>query len=308
MKKITNNAMDNLSVCWELTTTCNYACWYCDPKLHDGRYKWPDLEIALDFFEHLSLKYNTIHVDMVGGEPTLWPGLTEFIERKPKNVFVLVSTNGSRTIKWWERNWPFIEGTCISFHSDSANVDHIYNVVSTIVDKKYLQKYVQVNILAYDEKLDSCLDLYERLLASNYPVDCRIKAVDARYKKDDRIDRSRNDDRIKETIKNKQFYRGQGADKIGKPTMLFVDDEPVSFQEMFLWKFDKVSNFKGWKCSAGKSRLYIEANGDIFRGSCKNDGVIGNMFIDTNLSANFTICKNNLCGCGDELILEKYKI
>lgn len=307
MKKITNDAMDSLSVVWEPTTVCNYSCWYCDPALHDGKYKWPDLDIVLEFFYQLSEKYRVIHLDMVGGEPTLWPQLTQFMEKKPKNVLALVSTNGSRTLRWWENKWPFIEGTCISFHPDSADPDHIFNLVSLLMDPKFPKKFVQVNILAYESNYEKSVYLFDKLDQSGFPIDCRIKVVDARYKDDERIQSSRKNQTIIDIITNKQFYRSNHLASIGKPTKLFVDDQQVSFNEMFTWKFNKVSNFKGWKCSAGKSRLSIEANGDIFRGSCKNGGKVGNLFIDTSINLTYTICEQDLCGCGDELILEKYK-
>ncbi len=41
-------------ITWNFTTTCNFACTYCQKELHDGRWGFPKYDNMLNFFNTLS--------------------------------------------------------------------------------------------------------------------------------------------------------------------------------------------------------------------------------------------------------------
>ena len=303
---ITNNAPNAMSVVWELTSTCNYSCWYCLPHLHDNKYKWPDLQASLDFFYMLSQKHSRIHVDLAGGEPTLWPELPTFLKQKPDNIYTNVASNGSRTVKWWSRNIEYMDSVLLSFHPDTADIDHFYNVCKAISNRDlYPKKDINVSILVYKQLLDKCNEAFNRL--KELPISCKMKIIDYRFKPGMHVTPTDLD--IIEEINEKRFNNYSFSPEDGMPSEVYLDGKKIENKDFAILKFFGKTDFKGWKCNAGITRLFIVANGDIFRGTCRNGGRIGNIMFDTNVfNLEPTVCHKIACSCLDEVILEKHRI
>lgn len=67
----------------------------------------------------------------------------------------------------------------------------------------------------------------------------------------------------------------------------------------------QLDHWEGWHCEAGSTRLWIEHNGAVYSGECKND-YLGNIFSDWNILMQPTVCKKNRCsGCTDDLLISK---
>lgn len=43
--EIKNTVEDYLYITYNFTTTCNFNCNYCWPGAHDGKYRWPELDV-----------------------------------------------------------------------------------------------------------------------------------------------------------------------------------------------------------------------------------------------------------------------
>ena len=70
----------------------------------------------------------------------------------------------------------------------------------------------------------------------------------------------------------------------------------------------QLDHWSGWQCNAGMTRLYIDKNGNVYSGECRND-MMGNVF-DNTFEINFqpTTCKRSRCtGCTDDLAVKKQK-
>ena len=299
--KLTNDKPDTLNVGWELTTTCNYHCWYCPDYFHNGKYRWPDLDSALEFFHELCTRRKHVSVDIQGGEPTLWPGLSDFVFNKPDNLSVEVTTNGSRTVEWWKRHYKKFDQITFSFHPDTADPNHFIDVMNAIADGSV---HIHVFLLAVHSHQKKLMKLYEDLEKSNLPLDCNFKIL---------IDRNMDTPSISENnglydiedFKSNKFYRNIMKDTV-KPNAAYIDGKKIDFHELKLFNRE---DFRGWTCKAGITRLYIKANGDIFRASCGNDPKIGNINFDTDVFDLVpTLCKTKVCPCKDDLVIEKWKI
>ena len=98
---------NNISITWEVTSTCTYECSYCPSVLHDGKYRFPEYEYAINFFDKLIDAYpqKRIFLELTGGEPTLWPKFAEFLkECYNRNISIHLISNGSRSPNWWDNN------------------------------------------------------------------------------------------------------------------------------------------------------------------------------------------------------------
>ena len=73
-----------------------------------------------------------------------------------------------------------------------------------------------------------------------------------------------------------------------------------------------LNEWAGWTCSTGIRNLYIDFDGDIYRGVCKQNGSVGNIYDGT---ANMDDLKNNAwvnctkksCFCGADMFAPKVK-
>lgn len=301
--KITNEHPSTVVVGLELTTTCNYSCWYCEKYFHDGKYRWPDLETYLDFFHSLCSVRENVHVDILGGEPTLWPKLGEFLDRKPSNLSVEVTTNGSRTVEWWKRHYKKFNMITFSFHPDTADVQHYKNVLSSIADGS---TQIHVFFLAVRKHHEKLLTLFNYLKNSGLKLDCSFKIVSDISKNPEYDELIRQNSRLYDLseYQSLKFFNNDKVIKTIKPNKAFLDGKKIDFHE---FKYNKRAHFLGWTCKAGINRLWIKASGDIYRGMCENGGKIGNINFDTDVfNLNPTTCEMTYCGCRDEMLIEKW--
>lgn len=69
---------------------------------------------------------------------------------------------------------------------------------------------------------------------------------------------------------------------------------------------NKLDHWRGWRCDAGATRFYIDANFDVWSGECKND-FLGNIFTEWQIKNN-TVCHRETCTGGtDDLMIKKYQ-
>ena len=106
-----NVSKDRLRIELFLSNVCNYKCWYCFPGSNTGTHPWPDLDLIKENLSHVIEYYKTnlnkkqIYLHIIGGEPTLWKNFGEFVKffKETHNCLISISTNGSRTLRWWNK-------------------------------------------------------------------------------------------------------------------------------------------------------------------------------------------------------------
>ena len=67
---------------WCLGNTCNFSCSYCPKNLHDGSYKWPELEKIKAFIKRVVDQTfpRKVYFELTGGEVTLCKYFTEICQ------------------------------------------------------------------------------------------------------------------------------------------------------------------------------------------------------------------------------------
>ena len=66
----------------------------------------------------------------------------------------------------------------------------------------------------------------------------------------------------------------------------------------------KLSYWKGWKCSIGLQSLYIDYDGNIYRGVCREGGQIEDI---SKISNEWITCNLEVCTCGADMAIPKAK-
>lgn len=296
MTKITNSQPSTCFVTWAMSNKCNYSCWYCPDELHNGSHGWPDLEYSIEFFKWLSKKHEYVFIDLQGGEPTLWPNLLKFLQALPENVEVELTTNASRTLRWWNTAIPYLKRVTISYHASFATSDHIIEVCKLLINK------VNLSVLfLYDP---ACADVIEstNLALSELDVNTNIKAIFPNF----------NGKMIEYTDTQLAFIKSNNHKSKSnnfvdhKPSQVFIDGEKVHLRNNII--LENKNRFYGWKCLAGAKRLHITFDGDIYAGSCRAKllGKFGDSFDNIITLTDAIDCEKTLCSCLDDIRVEKW--
>jgi MoaA/NifB/PqqE/SkfB family radical SAM enzyme len=298
VNRITNSNPSTCFVTWAMSNKCNYSCWYCPDELHNGSHGWPDLEYSINFFKWLAEKHEYVFIDLQGGEPTLWPKLLHFMESMPDNVEIELTTNASRTIRWWNSALPYIKRVTISYHASQATPSHILEVCELLKDK------VNLSVLfLYDPEYAADIESLNADLAL-IDVNTNIKAIFPNF---DGAMIPYTPEQLT-FIKSNNHKSSTSSFTDHKPSTVFVDGIKAHVRNDIV--LEKKNNFYGWKCMAGIKRIHITFDGGIYAGSCKTKlmGNFGDSFENIKFFEQGVICDKTLCSCIDDIRIEKWKI
>jgi MoaA/NifB/PqqE/SkfB family radical SAM enzyme len=281
------------------------------PDLHAGTSGQPNFENSLKFldFVHKNVNPNKKMLTLSGGEPTMWPRLGEFLRQMNPNYYVTIVTNGSRTLRWWQ---DFIEEVqnltvvTISVHLEYADLEHIISVCK-ILDKKIR---TTVLVLFNPAKKEEAYKFAERLAADDLNVTYTIKPITTRFEEDsinESLDYSIED---KEFIAKHTVYRQKGFTSIPTAATMFVDGErkPSFFAGKMI--ADKTNKFAGWWCEAGRKRLTIWHDGNVYGAQCltAKRNLLGNINDGEIKIINGLVCDIVHCACLPDLRIPKRKV
>ena len=300
------NHADWFVVNWCLGNTCNYECSYCPSALHDGSKGWPDPNVIKNFI----LKVKSIHpnkkfyFEFTGGEVTVYKHFIEICKFCADNdVKVGLITNGSRTLRYWEENKEFFDHICISFHPEFADENHFIDVVKLI----HGDVRTHVNIMMSPQKFDFCYAVANKIKdLGNLSMALQPLIHDFGDQLFDYNDfQKKVFDKQHELItkhikftKSYDYYRGAMR-------MVNTDGESrVSSAHRFI--SDKTNDWSGWYCYAGVEQLIVDMDGSIYRGWCKEGGMIGHIS-DENLELPLApiLCSKTMCHCNFDIMSTK---
>lgn len=316
-------------IVWWSTTTCDYDCVYCSPRDKDGKYRWPTAEQKsklIDFIKHNSkeVNENRTQLDIMGGEPTLWPDFMNFCEEASKYTSVFLSSNASRTEKYYKNIKPgVINELFLSFHPERADPEHFIKIAKIMQNKTTLR----ILILFFQPYFDMCLKFYNQVkeMIDNRELDIRltVQRVDVSgtdVRRTSLKDLSKEQEKIflaLEDVRSK-FSLDQRSDEYNKikekyslleiPAFL-VDNQEVNGQH---FQNSKLNNFIGWDCYVNEGNVIrISADGSVHPSVCGitklkynayNDDISN--FVDEFKTLSPVTC-DRLCNCGTDIKLIK---
>lgn len=293
VNRLDNDNPGTCTVTWEISNKCNYSCWYCPEYLHSGTDGWPDLEKSLDFFEILSSRNKNVDISLIGGEPTLWPKLTEFLKRLPENVRAEVVTNGSRTIAWWERTKPYLDKVVFTFHPNTAREEHVFSVAK-MLDLSGVETHVLLMLDPPHE--DRLHDLAAKLKDNG--IEYQFKAIFPNFGPN-MMDYTQEQ---KDTIVKDRFSVKRNKPTT-KPSKVIIDGGPTIVASTLL--VEKANRFQGFSCLVGSKRFHITYEKKIFAGSCFSK-YLGTLY-DPVILDEPIICPKEICNCLDDIRVTKWR-
>jgi MoaA/NifB/PqqE/SkfB family radical SAM enzyme len=305
MKKVTNDLPETLNAEWVLSDVCNYKCAYCHPIHYDKTSGFPDVEESLEFwnFIHSDINSNKKLLLLSGGEPTLWPGLSKFINGLNPAWRTEIVTNGSRTLRWWKKflDETDIKRVTISVHLEFATPEHIIEVSRLCAEKCYTTAL----ILFDKSKIPEAKDMINKIVESNIKIDMMVKPITNWWT---------NGKVISYEEKDLDFIKGfKYGNSVHTPldvsTHLVIDDKDYPVQYGGTLIANKQNTFKGWRCEAGSKRLVVWHDGNVYGAQCSTakKHLLGNIKDKKIKKIESIICQNEYCDCIPDIRIPKWR-
>jgi MoaA/NifB/PqqE/SkfB family radical SAM enzyme len=312
---------DYIMVDWNMGNTCNYSCTYCDEHIHNGTFPWVEEDVAFDFVKRCTDHYKSMGKELLwnllGGEPTVWSKFTSFFKRVKEydpDCRIRVLTNGSRTINWWDKTSKVLDDIIISYHPESADINHINEVTKTLRKNGVFHT---IQVCLYPPYLDKC---YEAAEYFHNNSQCNAIIVKS----------------LKITLGSPEtfVYDKEYLDRVmvfdGEPkwTMKNLSDEErrnIYAKRMFFRAGKKKleilgggnelmrngqNTWKGWDCYIGIETLVVEMDGKVTAGSsCNHDCNLGNIKEPSSIKFPTTPvrCQWKWCSCIADIEVTKEK-
>lgn len=294
---ITNENLDCCIVTLFIHNVCNYSCSYCSDFHRDGSYRWPeDWTPYLNFINDLKQRNRYLYIEVLGGEPTVWPAFQDFVDTiSDDNVFVEFSTNASRTLRYWEQFRTHRAFVFLSWHYEQTDDDHFYRVAEIMQHKAS----VSIPLMVVPDNYDRAVALYERLKGLNVEITPKFTRTSIHGH-----DYFAYTDSQRAWIQNNYYnkMRDFGLDW-AVPRNLHFDGD----RRKFMTVLDQgLHRFQGYTCTAGIKRFSVDPNGDIKRCTKRVGGVIGNLFTGYTLPDAPIVCNYAACPCKLDAIVEKW--
>ena len=295
--RITNENLDCCIVTLFIHNVCNFNCSYCSDFHRDGSYRWPDdWTKYLEFINELKKRNKNLYVEVLGGEPTVWPKFQDFVDEiSDENVFVEYGTNASRTLRYWEKFREQNTFVFLSWHNEEADDDHFVKVAEIMQHKAS----VSVPLMIVPDTFERAKVLYERLTKLN--VEITPKFVRTSIHGHSYFEYT---DEQREWITTKYFNKMKPFGIKWKfPQTLRFDGKEIKFMKVLDQGLHK---FEGYTCTAGIKRFMVEPDGNILRCTKRVGGSLGNINTGYTLPDDPIVCNYKACPCKLDAVVEKW--
>lgn len=303
---------------------CNYKCSYCFPGSNEGTHRWPDYDRTISNIEKLFNFYikqgnkEIIDLKIIGGEPTLWPRLKDFVVflKDKFDIKIRMSTNGSRTVRYWKEISPYFDDIQISVHHEFVDLEHIVKVANTIYETN--QTVLSVNVLMDPDRWDKCISIVDYLRNHGDPwllslINVQYNGVTKYNAEQEQYMQQKNIkmppmEWVKKLIDKGKLVADKGANK---SIATFETGEEIEVDGFYLIS-NKLNRFLGYKCNLGVDRVFIDKTGQVTGAAgCEIFGdrlnINNDNFDEILLSSEIKpiICQKAVCPCDEETRLTK---
>lgn len=291
---------------WLLGNFCNYSCSYCPSLYHDGSKPYVELSKAIKVLDWLNSIGRRIYLCFSGGEPTVHPqffDLMNYIRMNCPLVEPTLVSNGSRNFSFYEKLLPLLKWpVTLTYHVERARYDDYAKVCEILGNK-----LGKIHLPMVPDLWDHCVEAYTHLsIQRKFVVVPKVLFKDF--------------DSLEDGSNRQYDYTQDQLDwiKLHAPPenkhLSVLDDakwEKMSPQQLIT---NQTNHFKGWYCRAGIDMLTIGFTGNVYKGACAQDGILGNVYDADSLSAiqlptskEHTVCTKEVCWCVTDIAATKWK-
>lgn len=249
-----------LKVNWSLGNTCNLDCSYCPAELKDGTTPFPTIEVLRPAFALLleqARAFSLIQLDISSGEPTASEALKILmLENTSPAINFKLQSNGQAELSWWEQIAPKIYSLELTYHPHT-DLDHFVEVVKLTKSKGN----VLVKVPHTVEQWEHCQRAHD--LIKSLGVNTSRQLLYKNFTKG-------NNQYLDYTEEQwDTYYKSIGIN----PKVTAQVQSTVEFKRTNL-----LLNYYGHLCYAGYSQIIVDSFGYVYRGWCKSNGHMGNLY------------------------------
>lgn len=294
---------------WVINNICTNHCDYCPSVLHTGKNHHYEWDKAKSFAERIIKKYPRIKLCISGGEPTVSPFFPELVEMfYDAGHYVNVTSNGARSVEYWQRISSKLEGVSFSYHPSYAKPDFLDKVleaskntvvtVRVMMDSRYwdhakkfyedLQEHKSINV----EAVRILPEMAFNTIGSEYSDEQNqwlesagfIALTDPLFKKNPKFRLLENPIEM--------YYEDKEFDTWGDPNKLILSKKNI---------------FTGWSCNIGLESLFIHYDGTVKKANCFQGGILFHINNHENyqLPNKAEICYQDVCFCPTDISISK---
>lgn len=307
------------SITWMIGSRCNYDCMYCRPFLHDLTSQPHSLELMQKAWQsihektkHLGLLYK---ISFTGGEVTSSKSFLPLVrwlrETYPDIQHVHVSSNGSASTRYYKELGRLIESMSFSTHSEFIDEQKFFTTVEAINQLMVRPKKSFHLDIMNEYWNENRIQLYKSW-AEERDISYSVNEINYGYAtRDTNIQKGKTNFNFPIlALKKSNTKKSNTLETLSDLRDHFdynikvTTDSGTQYKIFANWLHNnQFDHWKGWVCSAGATRLYVDKDFRVFGGECKNDQ-LGSVF-DFQLLTN-TVCKRDRCtGCTDDLMVAK---
>jgi MoaA/NifB/PqqE/SkfB family radical SAM enzyme len=280
---------ETLTIDWNFGNECALKCTYCNVELHDGANPFPLADKFCPAFDHLidqTRAFSRVNLEFSGGEPTQSQSLQYVIlsNTDDRVKFKLIS-NGQAAIGWWESVAHKLYALTLTYHlhTDLEHFTQVASLTKACSPKIFVAitpNTWAAGMSAYQELKSLHTDVNLQLLYSNFTRG--------------------NDQYLKYTEPQwYEYYKLQGIDIANTQQV----ESTIEFKRV-----NHLNNYYGHLCWAGYNQIIIDNFGDVYRGWCKSNNSMGNVFRgDVVLDKKPYPCPKQQCKNGFDLQAHKSK-
>jgi organic radical activating enzyme len=318
---------------WMLHDRCTFDCSYCPPSNKAGIDSWLKEDKVYEFVNELNNRCITqnkyVTCNFSGGEPTIWKGFGQLIRHlKSLGWLLQLSSNMSRSYRWWEENGHCFDRINASYHSEFVDDDDFYKKINMLDKKTNTTVMIMMNTnpkyfwkaIAFGERIEKIVE-DSGLWLKYYPIQLNFGFT--------KINVSPYSEELKTEVNKKLKYHPKVKRLAKSMTSWYAkyDDgiiKKCSGHDMIA---ENNVDFSNWLCYAGIDGLFIDARGDLFVGTCRNpyhknvihfphhDGpdntrsCLGNILDVKNIvwPNKPVICEKTHCGCASDILQSKVR-
>jgi hypothetical protein len=288
---------------WTLGTSCNFQCSYCPAELHDGRHAFPSSNSVLEFTRALSHHYETlgrgVFVQFTGGEVTLFsqlPGILSDLHQRGNRSSVI--SNGSRGVAYWSKLSELLDSVTLTHHIEFAHWERFRDVAALLSER--IRTHVHITMLParFDECLERALSL--RALCPRATIGLKPLRVGFgtelfTYSAEQLAALQRPfvpaaKDPIKGGIRGRMRIQNGDFCEILSAAQILARG---------------LNRWRGWSCEAGLELLAVNAQGEVYRGLCREGGSLGNIDSRVVLPKERIVCRHASCNCLSDIMTTK---
>lgn len=241
----------------------------------------------------------SVWLQFTGGEPTMHPEIIPLLTDASKRGFkVSLISNGSRTLRFWERAAPLLNAAILTYHSEFVDHAHFLAVAGRLAE----DIPVHVNVTLPTDGFDAVFASAEEIGKEIPTISLSLKPLregfghrlypyspDQLRKLETRITHpDRRNVTLPRTVMVREFANGDYD--VRRANELIVSGQ---------------NNWKGLICSAGLESLRIHGNGKITRAVCGVGGTIGQLGSIKELPTGPVICSRSACSCVADILITK---